>query len=67
MNTEQRDNTTPELWRSLPDAPGVYLMKASDGSVIYVGESDPFAHARAFLFSRKICTRIDIADDAVCY
>ena len=39
MNTEQRDNATPELWQSLPNAPGVYLMKASDGSVIYVGKA----------------------------
>ena len=29
----------PELWRSLPNVPGVYLMKASDGSVIYVGKA----------------------------
>ena len=40
MNTEQRDNTTPELWQSLPNVPGVYLMKASDGSVIYVGKAN---------------------------
>ena len=39
MKTEQRDNTTPELWQSLPNAPGVYLMKASDGTVIYVGKA----------------------------
>ncbi len=39
MNTEHRDNATPELWLSLPNAPGVYLMKASDGSVIYVGKA----------------------------
>ena len=39
MNTEQRDNATPELWQSLPNVPGVYLMKASDGSVIYVGKA----------------------------
>ena len=30
---------TPELWQSLPNVPGVYLMKASDGSVIYVGKA----------------------------
>ena len=39
MKTEQRDNATSELWQSLPNAPGVYLMKASDGSVIYVGKA----------------------------
>ena len=30
----------PELWQSLPNAPGVYLMKASDGNVIYVGKAN---------------------------
>ena len=39
MKTEQRDTATPELWQSLPNAPGVYLMKASDGTVIYVGKA----------------------------
>ncbi len=39
MKTEQRDNAIPELWQSLPNAPGVYLMKASDGTVIYVGKA----------------------------
>ena len=39
MNTEQRDTTIPELWQSLPNVPGVYLMKASDGTVIYVGKA----------------------------
>ena len=39
MQTEQLDNATPELWQSLPNAPGVYLMKASDGTVIYVGKA----------------------------
>ena len=40
MNTEQRDTATPELWQSLPNVPGVYLMKASDGTVIYVGKAN---------------------------
>ena len=40
MKAEQRDNTTPELWQSLPNVPGVYLMKASDGTVIYVGKAN---------------------------
>lgn len=40
MNTEQQEKATPELWQSLPNAPGVYLMKASDGSVIYVGKAN---------------------------
>ncbi|MXZ01367.1 excinuclease ABC subunit UvrC [Candidatus Poribacteria bacterium] len=39
MQAEQRDNTTPELWKSLPNVPGVYLMKASDSTVIYVGKA----------------------------
>ena len=44
MKAEQLGNvrgsqTTPELWQSLPNAPGVYLMKASDGTVIYVGKA----------------------------
>ncbi|MCY3739622.1 MAG: excinuclease ABC subunit UvrC [Candidatus Poribacteria bacterium] len=39
MNTEQQEKATPELWQSLPNVPGVYLMKASDGSVIYVGKA----------------------------
>ncbi len=29
----------PTMWQSLPDAPGVYLMKASDGSPIYIGKA----------------------------
>ncbi len=39
MKAEHHDNATPELWQSLPNAPGVYLMKASDGAVIYVGKA----------------------------
>ena len=44
MKAEQPDNTRnaqalPELWQSLPNVPGVYLMKASDGTVIYVGKA----------------------------
>ena len=39
MKAEQLDNATPELWQSLPNVPGVYLMKASDGTVIYVGKA----------------------------
>ncbi len=31
--------TQAKLWQSLPDAPGIYLMKASDGTVIYVGKA----------------------------
>ncbi|MYF97837.1 excinuclease ABC subunit UvrC [Candidatus Poribacteria bacterium] len=27
------------MWKSLPNAPGVYLMKASDGSPIYIGKA----------------------------
>ena len=33
------DVHSPELWQSLPNAPGVYLMKASDGTAIYVGKA----------------------------
>ena len=44
MKAEHPDNTknaqtVPELWQSLPNVPGVYLMKASDGTVIYVGKA----------------------------
>lgn len=39
MNIEQQEKAIPELWQSLPNVPGVYLMKASDGSVIYVGKA----------------------------
>jgi excinuclease ABC subunit C len=44
MKAEEREKTRkaqalPELWQSLPNAPGVYLMKASDGTVIYVGKA----------------------------
>ena len=39
MKTKQSNNVTPELWQSLPNVPGVYLMKASDGTVIYVGKA----------------------------
>ena len=39
MKTEQGKGSTPELWKTLPNVPGVYLMKASDGTVIYVGKA----------------------------
>ena len=44
MKSEEGEKTRetqapPELWQSLPNVPGVYLMKASDGSVIYVGKA----------------------------
>ena len=39
MKTEQSDPAIPELWQSLPNVPGVYLMKASDGAVLYVGKA----------------------------
>ena len=29
----------PKMWQSLPNTPGVYLMKASDGSPIYIGKA----------------------------
>ncbi len=29
----------PQLWQSLPNSPGVYLMKASDGTIIYIGKA----------------------------
>ena len=29
----------PKLWQSLPNSPGVYLMKASDDSVLYIGKA----------------------------
>ena len=39
LNCVENPQVTPELWRSLPNVPGVYLMKASDGTVIYVGKA----------------------------
>ena len=44
MKSEEHENARkaqapPELWQSLPNVPGVYLMKASDGTVIYVGKA----------------------------
>ncbi len=39
MGHEQSLKNRPEPWQSLPNAPGVYLMKASDGAIIYVGKS----------------------------
>ena len=39
MRAEQLGNTAPELWQSLPNVSGVYLMKASDGTIIYVGKA----------------------------
>ena len=44
MKPEEHENARkaqalPELWQSLPNVPGVYLMKASDGTVIYVGKA----------------------------
>ena len=38
-NTVKNAQAPPELWQSLPNVPGVYLMKASDGTVIYVGKA----------------------------
>ena len=44
MKPEEHENARKaqalsELWQSLPNVPGVYLMKASDGTVIYVGKA----------------------------
>ena len=44
MKLEEHENARKaqalsELWQSLPNVPGVYLMKASDGTVIYVGKA----------------------------
>ncbi len=39
MKSEQFGNMSRELWQSLPNVPGVYLMKASDGTVLYVGKA----------------------------
>lgn len=43
----------PKLWQSLPDAPGVYLMKASDGAVIYVGKALRLRHRVRSYFQRR--------------
>ena len=39
MKSEQLSNPASGLWQYLPNATGVYLMKASDGTVIYVGKA----------------------------
>ena len=57
MKTEQRDNATPELWQSLPNAPGVYLMKASDGAVIYVGKAIRLRTRVRSYFSGQLANR----------
>lgn len=46
-------STQPKLWQSLPDAPGVYLMKASDGAVIYVGKALRLRHRVRSYFQRR--------------
>lgn len=40
-------------WQSLPDAPGVYLMKASDGTVIYVGKALRLQHRARSYYQRR--------------
>ena len=67
MKTERYDNATPELWQSLPNMPGAYLMKASDGTVIYVGKANRLRTRVRSYFREKIRTRLDNADDAVRY
>jgi excinuclease ABC subunit C len=42
MNAKERKNPAPELesrCRDLPDEPGVYLMKNSQGQILYVGKA----------------------------
>ena len=39
LGNVENPHATSELWQSLPNVPGVYLMKASDGTVIYVGKA----------------------------
>lgn len=46
-------STQSKLWQSLPDAPGVYLMKASDGAVIYVGKALRLRHRARSYFQRR--------------
>ena len=55
MKSEELEHTRktqalPELWQSLPNVTGVYLMKASDGSVIYVGKAKRLRTSGAFVF-----------------
>ena len=57
MKSEQRSNTTPELWQSLPNVPGVYLMKASDGTVIYVGKAVRLRNRVRSYFSVQLANR----------
>ena len=72
MKVEQPDSVenpqaTPELWQSLPNAPGVYLMKASDGTVIYVGKAIRLRTRVRSYFRVKNCPCPNLADDAVCH
>ena len=57
MKSEQCSNTTPELWQSLPNVPGVYLMKASDGTVIYVGKAVRLRNRVRSYFSVQLTNR----------
>ncbi|MYK20185.1 excinuclease ABC subunit UvrC [Candidatus Poribacteria bacterium] len=57
MKSEQLSNTTPELWHSLPNVPGVYLMKASDGTVIYVGKAVRLRSRVRSYFSVQLANR----------
>ena len=46
-------STQSQPWQSLPDAPGVYLMKASDGTVIYIGKALRLRHRVRSYFQRR--------------
>ena len=46
-------STQSQPWQSLPDAPGVYLMKASDGTVIYIGKALRLRHRARSYFQRR--------------
>ncbi len=57
MKSEQFGNTALELWQSLPNVPGVYLMKASDGTVIYVGKAVRLRTRVRSYFSGQLANR----------
>lgn len=57
--TEDRDERLRALRRGLPDGPGVYLFKAADGEVLYVGKARSIRKRVASHFSKPV-TRGDV-------
>ena len=49
---------TPKTYRSLPDTPGVYLMKDADGTIMYVGKAGNLRRRVGSYFERPHDVRI---------